>query len=763
MKITVSKFRKCNTGTYEFPKNQTTLITGFSGIGKTTILRAIAWCMYGKCRKVAPKGFPNAKTSVSIVFSDGFEITRKRKPNLLTANSYIDNEAQALIDRKFGSHDVWNATSYAQQRQLSSFLLSSSTEKLNILNMMAFGFATPREYILKLHNLIKVAEAKHEKQNQCVESNLAEYIKLSGKLDTKYIVEFDIDEEKLHEYSLKILQLESIEKSISGYMKEFEALKCPIEPILEEIPEILDILGVIEKRKLSSQIVSKTSETTEEELVSVKSLEKEREKNLSLSKELKIEYDEDIINREISRLTEIIEAQPYLKNIKLLNIIEEKLRKYTTECPVPIAEHTSKQELQELEKETAILSQQLSISKKALKCPCCSAVLHYNNGKLTELQSDPVRLLQQISSNNTKITRLSALLDRIQQYQVQFSKYESEKKEREILLTERKKIQEENTLEVKNIPLLSEREVSQAITRRVKLESIKVIRIPVSSKEIETNLKISRENQRIKALINNQKLYHEYSIEELTKFHRIMKENERKRLDFVKNQELYNSKRESLVSIINSLASKLDLQYTTEICIEISNKLLETRKQKVLLELQRENTLLSRRIEEMYSLLCNEKEKLEEIIQELEDLYLLHRLTIETEQKLLLHVISSINKSVSNICSNIFYSDIAISLQLYESPTKRDVLLHIDLDGNEYDDWTELSPGEQDRVTLAMTLALNMMWHCPFLLVDEPFSQLDEETHERVITILKETENKTVLCVSHNIVTGLFDNVLRLQ
>ena len=74
-----------------------------------------------------------------------------------------------------------------------------------------------------------------------------------------------------------------------------------------------------------------------------------------------------------------------------------------------------------------------------------------------------------------------------------------------------------------------------------------------------------------------------------------------------------------------------------------------------------------------------------------------------------------------------------------------------------------LSGGQRDRVNLAFTLAFSELVDSKVLLLDECVSSLDSDTSDVVIDTLKEKyKNKLVICVAHQVNTGVFDKVIQI-
>ena len=72
-----------------------------------------------------------------------------------------------------------------------------------------------------------------------------------------------------------------------------------------------------------------------------------------------------------------------------------------------------------------------------------------------------------------------------------------------------------------------------------------------------------------------------------------------------------------------------------------------------------------------------------------------------------------------------------------------------------------LSGGQRDRINLAFTLAFSELVDNRILLLDECISSLDSETTDTVVETLKEKyKGKLIICVSHQVNTGMFDEVI---
>lgn len=141
MRLQVYNFR-CYRGEHAFALDDrgTTLISGSSGAGKTSLMMALFFAITGNCPpKVITDGCDTCR--VTLDWDTHTSITRTRRPNrvvvAINGQTYEDDLAQSHIDRIFGKH--FDCTSYVQQQYQRTFVYLSPTEKLDVLERLCFN------------------------------------------------------------------------------------------------------------------------------------------------------------------------------------------------------------------------------------------------------------------------------------------------------------------------------------------------------------------------------------------------------------------------------------------------------------------------------------------------------------------------------------------------------------------------------------------------------------------------------------------------
>lgn len=176
--IVLNYFKCWDNLSIDIPVGKITLIKGNSGVGKTTILQSIAWCLYGNVRKVSPNNLEKAKTSVYIKFPNvciddivyTISINREKNPNRLRLNVgnivLEDKEAQAKIDDMFGSWEIWLSSCYIGQNSRNYFLSAPNVGKMDLLNKIAFHEEEPDTFISRIDKEITDREAIYKIKTQ---------------------------------------------------------------------------------------------------------------------------------------------------------------------------------------------------------------------------------------------------------------------------------------------------------------------------------------------------------------------------------------------------------------------------------------------------------------------------------------------------------------------------------------------------------------------------------------------------------------------
>ena len=163
IKLILENFKCWDKKVLTLPENGIVLLNGKSGVGKTSILQAIYFAIYGKGTNL-PRYGSNGKISVQLEFPF-VKIKRSKKPNRLTVqlkNGFVleDVPAQEHLNKAFGTN--FEVTSYIQQKGLNSFLTSSPAEKLEFLERMISNEFDITNFKTKLKSLISAMNKEHQ-------------------------------------------------------------------------------------------------------------------------------------------------------------------------------------------------------------------------------------------------------------------------------------------------------------------------------------------------------------------------------------------------------------------------------------------------------------------------------------------------------------------------------------------------------------------------------------------------------------------------
>ena len=799
---------KCHIDThYDFNSGEMILLKGRSGVGKSTILQAIYWGLYGSMRGVYNNTGKIKSCSVTLQIND-LIIYRQKNPELLKVTikgvDYEDIIGQEVINQAFGSKDLWKSCAYIEQKGRCALLSGSAAERLTLLNQMSFNVDNPKDYISKIDSKLKEINKEFIETQASFNAELSMFTKqMSERPVTVVLSQSDLDnlnteinnmETTMTELYQKVLDHErysgsytTISNQLNGYRSQLNSLVVPelitedeysnrVNQLNVKINELQSLLNnyninmtkIDSKNKLVTQLADVTQrlnniniddnmDVTSEMVWSVNQTETLRQQNKVKCDQLGLPYDQSIINSQIAELNNLLEKQRYLQNyVGLYNQLKQ-LRSQLSYLNV-IPDIDSLQQLEATLNNKNIEISELRKGLELLQCPSCSAPLRYDKNKLVHGDRSPVSQNQidivQSDINQTKndITKLRSainLSNQISQIESQLSDIDTDELETfdpSIINTYNNRLNMLLGIRYIDEPKYSSAYLSQILDKNNLTQQRSTLESQISLISVdEIGIDPISINTEINTINRKINEYH----------------------DLYRKNMQYNTTKNNLVSNINQLetqianiqkylnyGAKSEYDQTKTKLNELKqkqndavygNKMLETQKQ---LEIKRENVI--------------------SLNSDLANLGQLKQIAIETECAQLQETVDSINHSIDEILPLFFDDPISLELQLFKTlKTKKDIKpglsVIIKYKGVEYDNINQLSGGEGDRISLALILALNQVGSSPILLLDECISSLDGSLKETCITAMKSLKSKTIICVDHEGVEGFYDKVISVH
>lgn len=463
MRLTLTDFRCYTKETITLPESGVTLISGDSGKGKSTILNAILFVLYGDLMK--PYAYGTTKCGVTLE-SEKYKIrvTRTCNPNRLTlcftegteANKIFEDEvAQNFINKTFGMTSTeFQISSYFHQEKPGSILTLPPREQLTFIEKVS-GLTNDYE---EDKSVIKERINFLESQNQKVKSEISVYDNLMRKFDTvtenekyelpkffedtntstnKKIASVQADLKNNRNSLTKLRELESSQKNIENTrlklqseLDNFESLRSALGEVLSE-EEIEKIRAEAEKLRSDVSSINRLKEALklEVELEKLKkdhidSINKQIEecklKILPLDELTKIQsivqnYEElSQKSRDQKRLLQEradkeVKAKEEVENIRSTIVTIFKIVNKTSLKSISTNTTLSnfiKKKIEETSTSITKSEETISTSKRVcLKCPKCESSLILENDILTEFVT--------IKPKGKAVVNISAIQDKL--------------------------------------------------------------------------------------------------------------------------------------------------------------------------------------------------------------------------------------------------------------------------------------------------------------------------------------------------------------
>jgi DNA repair exonuclease SbcCD ATPase subunit len=768
MKISLENFKCWGSASFDLGESGITLIKGNSGKGKSSILDAIYFGLYGKGMKLLKVGTKSCKV---VLETKNISITRTKGPNRLLVQRgndiYEDKAAQSVIDEVF-THN-YDGTGYMKQNDQNSFILLSPTDKLAFIEQYAFLGVDIQVY----KESIKDIQKKRDSEMTAISANVQMTADvLADKEEPEEVAEPRIVDKKVISQKIEKCDtsIKKTQKSIEKYQTKLEKrgnLQTFIQTTLSSIEELkattVECMDANTYSKYKTDLQDKKTQLSsvlehKQQVIDYKQLQKDKRRTNELyNKEKKRAEDrrgelEGIVWKEYSKETckrLMKELEVYEKEKEVYEDAKNRLDKLTS---VDISGlDTRIHDIQTLIGE-------VEISNKTYACPSCKKHLYISGGVL--------------QSCDTK-----KMVDK--------TEYESYKKQLESVKRERDRgIQTNNTMETlqKQIQQFTEKTIDDVSSYYEK-------QIPLEMELTSLTKKIDRDDflssvrkdlaKREEAIgemntvedIDEESLRSQiHELESTVKDNeRVVKENKKIKNKIQQMRESIRAKRDVFIQTFGDDEDPSGVIQEKKETLQALTKKLDTYKD---LRLQVEKYNQYKTDYADYKTWCDKYDDLQkdeiEMSNKVCSINTLRDLVADAESLAITNVMNRIEDIVQDYL-DLFFVDEPLSIKLNtfkedkKKKSKAQINVVMEYKGMECTVGM-LSGGELQRVMLAFNLAMSEIYNLPFMLLDETMSNLDEDTTQVLVDGIKEKcSDKLVVIIAHQVVSGVFDKTIEIQ
>lgn len=447
--------------------------------------------------------------------------------------------------------------------------------------------------------------------------------------------------------------------------------------------------------------------------------------------------------------------------------------------------------------------------KDVLSCPHCHAFVRYQNNNIVSADSEPFnpeeisktrlhfqnierdicRINQEIKSKNlseiqarqkyemllnNEQTRIKGLEETVNRANLEKQRIEISKQSLESQIStikDKMSILEEELNKYPPLPSslsktpLSIQQINQANNVMNSLRSICIVELPkVSSKEIQKFfdcIQLSKQQEEIK------NRYHNY-INELPEIIRNVDTNTISiYLNKLRNFSDIQRRAFETIDRLSLHKGQIMKQIGEVVVPEVPNIELVDMEIKEL-ELQREMGVYVNYAAGLNHVLTKEREEIIKLNGKLSKTMVLRQYAVNTQCGVLQEIVDNINNSIDEICLSLFDKSVDVKMELFKTikstkTVKPMVNFVIKYQGCNYENVSEISGGEGDRISIALTLALKKISPCPFMILDESLQSIGSILKEKVIDSIKDNIRGAVLLIMHDGVEGIFDSVVDID
>ena len=817
MQLRLVNFRCYADKTFDFGENGLFLISAPSGHGKSSILMAINFALYGSGQKVVSHG--QTSCIVEFTFQD-LHIVRKKKPNILTVkyegNIFENDVAQNIINSKFSTS--FNVTGYIAQNALNSFIVMSPADKLSFLEKFSFQDINLEEIRTKCKALIQKRNEEFIKimsQTQTVEQVLSELtvpIEVTCPFKTKNI-ELSIKNEEVRYKNCETLIRKNthVLSKIQTELNDTLILKSFIQNKDENIENLCSKLENITIEETTNDFIG-DDELNEQknrlkiilslkDYKNIKSQFEESYNQLEIMKEKeigeiksKLQTKEECLWKDYNKFecTELItDLKTFLDDAKKISFLEKQFDSNSTNEDLIYKENSLKEKKDTYNEKKEFIDV-LKKKKNTYICPCCGKKLFFENENLhlfdgpeiknnieeNVLSQEIVSLQKEIKILEIGVTKIKNKLEQNDKINEQIneikSQYDEPPNQQSISddLEQMENYLKSQTILDKEISNLENNLKNEKFSSSYLVSKNKVHNLEKKLQDYDSLLNDDDVDDNI--LEENEENLRNLIFEEQNKQTNIKNTLEKRK---ILEKEILIQKKSNQIKIdehiekYNYIKSEKDLNDL----ITSSNNEIESLNIKK--EEHKENLV---KIQD-YKKYIEEKNKYENWIKKLKDLkekedetknkynaakILLEKI-IESESIAMVNIVETINMHSQVYLENFFPDNpIVVNLCCFKETKKNSkpqINVEISYKGSDCD-ITNLSGGETSRVILAFTLALAEIFNVPLLMLDESTASLDSDSTTIVFdTIQEHFRNKTVLVVAHQCTEGIFDKIIKIE
>lgn len=757
MKLEINNFKCHNHKTFDF-RNGITLLNGNSGVGKSTILHAISWVIFGEPRQVTPLNNDKAKTSVKLIF-DKYTIYRQKKPELLrlTENTTIleNEDAQVRITALWGTYKVWEACCYLQQEMGHALMALTNSDKMELLSEISFSSDNPdfyseklEEQVSKIQTELTVEEQLYKSLNKYVDDSIASFpeyktytysksqLEEIKEMKKSKIEEKNVLDKELKNYYQSSGRKQMLEDMINKLNKNVPSIReshilDSMQTELADMNAILSDIKIQDTFKKEIDILSKKIDElnvdpeniSHSTIMSTEKLENEYTAEYKIVENMGIKYNKEDIQNAI----DFYNNQLILKknhniwlNVKILRDNLERI----PEAEIPDISLLNRKMIE------------LENSKNVLICPSCGTYVRVSSGTLHKHELAPTNE-KDIAEIKLKISHAKDI--------------ENKQRERCNLLRDLEKHKDIPIEEPEKCTFTNEMDIHRNIAM---LSRIKVLSLPETSSKILKDKKKKYELlEELKIKGGSLKDVKNIDISSYNKLKSDVQKYQKELMDYMSyEKELTKSKHELSKIILDD-----------NIPVKHEQIIQELEQYNTIIEYTDKSIFIREKLEE----LRNTEKKYLDLTNKISNMKRLKQILMELEAVTLTNTVESINTIIQELSEELFDESMSIKISMFKTAkstkiSKPNVNLEISYRNIKYDNINKMSGGERSRISLLILLAMSKMTMFPIMMIDESTAYLNADMREICIDQVRKIcpSDKVVLFIQHEGCLGTFDTVI---